>query len=131
MKYDDNVSDHNTQHEPVDPSRTVPGAAPQTLPKKEALTSLAHGRYLLVDRLDEGGMATVERAADTVGSTEIAVKLLHPGISERVSYRSRFLAEARTMARINHPNVLRVYEVGDEGGRYWFTMEIVDGGALI
>jgi serine/threonine protein kinase len=131
MKYDDNVSDHNTQPEPVDPSRTVPGAAPQTLPKKEPLASLANGRYVLLDRLGEGGMATVWKATDTVGGTEVAVKLLHPGISERVSYRSRFLAEARTMARINHPNVLRVHEVGDEGGRYWFTMEIVDGGALI
>jgi serine/threonine protein kinase len=135
--YDRRVSQDTHRHAPpVDPTLTLPSTSlpsgkPELPARKETLTALAGGRYVLIDRLGEGGMATVWRAIDASTRAEVAVKLLHPGISERISYRSRFLAEARTMARIRHPNVLRVHEVGDENGRYWFTMEIVDGGALI
>jgi serine/threonine protein kinase len=93
--------------------------------------SVGDGRYELIEPLGEGGMATVWRAFDTKIQAECAIKLLHPEVAERKSYRSRFLAEARTMSRLDHPNILRVFDVGDEDGRYWFTMEVVEGGALI
>ena len=93
--------------------------------------SLQEGRYELRSVLGEGGMATVWRAYDRERKQDVALKLLHEEVGMKKSYRSRFLTEARIMARIDHPNVIRVYEVGEEGGRYWFTMEVVEGGALI
>jgi serine/threonine protein kinase len=99
--------------------------------QKSTLTHLADGRYELVSILGEGGMAAVWRARDHQAGGEIAVKILHAEIAERRSYRSRFLAEARTMQRMRHPSVLRVWDLGEDEGRPWFTMEIVDDGALI
>lgn len=95
------------------------------------LTSVGQGRYELLGVLGEGGMASVWRANDTTTGDVVAVKLLHLEIAERRNHRSRFLAEARTMRRLNHPNVLRVWDVGEDDGRPWFTMDLVDGGALI
>ncbi len=95
------------------------------------LTHLAGGRYELLSVLGEGGMATVWKARDAQTGQDIGVKILHAEIAERRSYRSRFLAEARTMRRMRHPSVLRVWDLGEDQGRPWFTMEIVDGGALI
>jgi serine/threonine protein kinase len=102
-----------------------------TAPPPRHPSSIGHGRYQLLQVLGEGGMATVWRARDTAIGEEIAIKILHPEVAQRKSYRSRFLAEARTMSRIDHPNVLKVFDVGEEEGRYWFTMEVVEGGALI
>lgn len=96
-----------------------------------ALQWLGSGRYELLSILGQGGMAAVWRARDHQNNEDIAVKILHPEVAERRSYRSRFLAEARTMRRMRHPSVLRVFDLGEDEGRPWFTMEIVDGGALI
>ena len=54
------------------------------------------------------------------------MKILHPEIAARRSQRSRFLAEARTMRRLRHPNVVRVGDLGEDEGRPWFTMEMVE-----
>lgn len=108
--------------------RNPPGRAARL---NELPQTLQEGRYELRSVLGEGGMATVWRAWDQERKQDVALKLLHEEVGKKKSYRSRFLTEARIMARIDHPNVIRVYEVGEESGRYWFTMEVVEGGALI
>lgn len=92
---------------------------------------LGDGRYTLIRPLGEGGMASVWLARDAQVDGEVAVKILHTDVAERKSYRSRFLAEARTMARMSHPSILRVFDLGEDESRPWFTMDVVDGGALI
>ena len=97
----------------------------------ETPPDIGHGRYQLLAVLGKGGMATVWRARDTETGLERAIKILHTDVAQRKSYRSRFLAEARTLGRLDHPNILKVFDVGEEEGRFWFVAEVVEGGALI
>ncbi len=76
-------------------------------------------------------MASVWRAHDRFTKRDVALKLLRPDAALRRSHRSRFIAEAQTMASLGHPNVLQVYEIGEDKDYVWFSMEIVEGGALI
>ena len=85
------------------------------------------GRYLLLDRLGQGAVGQVFRAHDPELDRAIAVKVLHEQVGSRPEARERFLQEARAMARIDHPNVLRVYDAGVHRGSVFIAMEIVDG----
>jgi len=92
--------------------------------------SLGNGRYEIHEALGSGGMATVYRARDTWFGQECAVKLLTPSAAKSQKTRTRFLSEARTMAVLDHPNVIRVLDVGDEEGQFYFVMEYAPGGSL-
>jgi tRNA A-37 threonylcarbamoyl transferase component Bud32 len=83
---------------------------------------LANGRYRLVSVLGEGGQATVYRAWDSRLGVWRAIKVLRPG-SPR-SLRERFETEARTLARLQHPNLLVVHDVGEEGERAYMVMAL-------
>lgn len=97
------------------------------------------GRYLLQAQLGRGGMGVVYRAWDTKLDRAVALKVLvgesptdrTPSPTPTGSPQSvgiqRFLREARAAARLVHPNVIRVYDVGQHEGRYFFTMELVEG----
>ncbi len=85
------------------------------------------GRYLLLDLLGRGAVGQVFRAHDPQLDRTIAVKVLHEQVGSRPEARERFLQEARAMARIDHPNVLRVYDAGVHEGSVFIAMEIVDG----
>ncbi|MDP2309005.1 MAG: protein kinase [Pseudomonadota bacterium] len=88
------------------------------------------GRYLLGDVLGTGGTSTVYRAMDATLGVERAVKVLR-GEGEGIdAQRARLRAEARAMARVTHPNILRVYDVGTDEGHDFFVMELADGGTL-
>jgi len=87
------------------------------------------GKYILVRTLGAGGMGVVWAARDPDLEREIAVKLLR-GEDAGPNLRTRLLREARAMARLKHPNVLTVYEVGSDGGRDYIAMELVDGSSL-
>jgi len=94
-------------------------------------TSLAEGRYLLVEQLGEGGMATVYRAFDQRLQVWRAVKILLPDYAGKKKIRKRFEAEAQTMALLEHPNIVRVYDVGSEGNCAYIVMELLLGGCLV
>ena len=85
------------------------------------------GRYEVIDHLGSGGMGTVYRARDPRLDREVALKIVRPraGASEEVD--GRLAAEARTLARLAHPNVVTVYEVQRHDGRLFIAMELVDG----
>ena len=92
--------------------------------------TLADGRYELFEPLGSGGMATVFRAVDTRLGVPRAIKVLLPSYAEKPRVRARFEAEARTMAVLDHPAIVRVYDVGSNDETAWIVMEVVDGNAV-
>jgi serine/threonine protein kinase len=92
---------------------------------------LAGDRYELEDRLGHGGMATVYRARDLKLDREVAIKLLADNFAGDDEVRTRFSREARLAARLDHPNVVQVFDVGeDDDDRPFIVMEHVEGGTL-
>ncbi len=87
-------------------------------------------RYHVVDRLARGGMATVYRAADTRLDRMVALKVMHVGLGDDEDFRRKFDREARAAARLSHPNVVSVFDQGDDGGRPYIVMELVEGTTL-
>src|SRR5437588_5188789 len=88
---------------------------------------LLAGRYRLGDVLGSGGMATVYRAEDTLLGRSVAVKLLRPELLADRELVARFEREARAAARLMHPNVVAVFDVGSDGEDRFIVMELVDG----
>jgi serine/threonine protein kinase len=91
---------------------------------------LAGERYELEDRLGHGGMATVYRAHDLKLDREVAIKLLADNFAGDDDVRKRFSREARLAARLDHPNVVQVFDVGEDEERPFIVMEHVEGGTL-
>src|SRR5690348_18315275 len=85
------------------------------------------GRYRLVELLGQGGMATIYRATDTQLGRDVALKLLRPEYLQDPEFSSRFRAEAQAAASLSHPNVVTVYDYGEEASGPYLVMEIVDG----
>ncbi len=86
------------------------------------------GRFIVGETLGRGGMGTVIKARDDRLDRELALKLLHPDLSGRSA--TRLLREAQALAKLSHPNVVHVYEVGDVGGQMYIAMELVEGQTL-
>jgi serine/threonine protein kinase len=111
----------------VDPSAVT--AAEPTSGAAPASTGRTVGKYRLDRVLGSGGMGVVWAAFDPDLERAVAVKLLHAENSEQ-TLRSRLLREARAMARLRHPNVVTVFDVGTDQNRDYIAMELVDGGTL-
>ncbi len=94
------------------------------------MKDLAGGRYRLEEVIGQGGFATVWRGYDTALGVHRAIKLLHSNLSGRDSFRDRLRAEARAMARLAHPNVLTVHDIGVQDDQDFFVMDLVEGGSL-
>lgn len=92
--------------------------------------SVGAGRYLLQGRIGVGGVAEVFRAIDTVRQVDVAVKIMEDIQGLRPKIGARFLAEAKVMGALDHPNVVRVTDFGWEQGTYWTVMELVRGGTI-
>ncbi len=115
--------------DPDVPSNTLtgtPGSDPLT-PSATLERGAAFGRYLVLDRLGSGGMGVVYSAYDPDLDRKVAVKILRP---EALGQQSRLLREARAIARLQHANVIAVYDVGTCDGRAFITMELVEGTTL-
>jgi eukaryotic-like serine/threonine-protein kinase len=87
-------------------------------------------RYRPVRVLARGGMATVELAHDIELDRPVALKRLADNLAANDEFKRRFLREARVAARVSHPNIVAVYDVGDEDGLPFIVMEYVDGETL-
>ena len=87
-------------------------------------------RYEVEERLGHGGMATVYLAHDLKLGREVAIKLLADNFAGDDDVRKRFSREARLAARLDHPNVVQVFDVGEDGDRPFIVMEHVQGGTL-
>ena len=113
-------------------SRTV-GSSPR-VGAPIATGHVVAGRYRLMSALGNGGMGTVWLAADDLLSRQVAVKEVSPPADmtehEREVLRERTLREARTAARLSHPNVVTIYDVVEDDGRPWIVMELVPSRSL-
>jgi eukaryotic-like serine/threonine-protein kinase len=93
--------------------------------------NVAGGRYRLEGPLGHGGMATVFLGRDAELDRPVAVKVLAENLAGDAAFRERFVREARLAARLSHPNVVSVYDAGEEAdGRPFIVMEFVDGETL-
>jgi beta-lactam-binding protein with PASTA domain/serine/threonine protein kinase len=88
---------------------------------------LLDGRYRIGPRVARGGMASVYEATDVRLDRTVAVKIMHPGLGDDDEFAARFVREARSAARLSHPNVVAVYDQGEEDGTVYLAMELVDG----
>ncbi len=91
---------------------------------------LLEGRYLMGSRIARGGMASVYEATDTRLQRTVAVKIMHPGMGDDEEFAARFVREARAAARLSHPNVVAVYDQGNDHGTVFLAMELVPGHTL-
>jgi eukaryotic-like serine/threonine-protein kinase len=92
--------------------------------------TLVAGRYELVRPLGHGAMATVDLVRDVDLDRPVALKRIAENLARDEELRRRFLREARLAARLSHPNVVRVFDVGEDGGRPFIAMEYVKGETL-
>jgi WD40 repeat protein len=101
----------------LDPTSTAPTcAAPRRI-----------GCYEVLGELGQGGMAVVYRARHATLERVVALKMMHGGGPARPDERARFHAEARAVARLQHPNIVQLFESGEWEGRPYFALEFVDG----
>lgn len=91
---------------------------------------LLDGRYRVEARIAVGGMATVYRAVDTRLDRVLALKVMHPTLAADASFVERFIREAKSVARLAHPNVVQVFDQGAEGSYVYLAMEYVAGCTL-
>lgn len=90
---------------------------------------LAH-RYRIDNLVGEGGMALVYRGEDMLLHRQVAIKVLRPQYAHDPSFVERFQKEAESAARLSHPNVVNVYDVGEENGLHYMVMEFLEGDSL-
>ena len=88
------------------------------------------GRYQILRHLARGGMAEVYLARDLLLDRPVALKVLFPEFASDRSFVERFRREARAAANLNHPNIVSIYDWGEDGGTYFIVMEYVDGRTL-
>ena len=90
------------------------------------------GRYIIVSELGRGAMGAVHRAIDPIIERDVAIKTLLPNLPPEImeEVRERFLREARSAGRLNHPNIVTVYDVGEQDGIAYIAMELLEGKSL-
>jgi len=88
------------------------------------------GKYTLEGSLGEGGMAAVYRSHHPQFNRPVAIKILPPTIGQDPSFRARFEREGRTIAAMNHPSIIRVYDIDEADGLFYMVMDLLPGGTL-
>ncbi|NUO91114.1 MAG: Stk1 family PASTA domain-containing Ser/Thr kinase [Dermatophilaceae bacterium] len=88
------------------------------------------GRYRILSHLADGGMASVYVALDARLDREVALKIMRPGLAADDVFVERFRSEARSAARLSHPNVVAVFDQGQDDGEVFLAMELVEGKTL-
>src|SRR5512137_605827 len=86
--------------------------------------------YEIVEVIGQGGMGTVYKAIDMQSQHPVALKLMHSHLADKPDFQRRFLTECRAMATMDHPNIIRVYDVALRDGQLYMVMEFLDGGTL-
>jgi len=86
--------------------------------------------YELLALLGKGGFGRVYRVRDLHLEREVALKVLHPTLTQDPEVVERFRREAQLAARLNHPNIVNIYDIGGRFGLLWYTMELIDGPSL-
>ncbi|MCG8603824.1 protein kinase [bacterium] len=106
-------------------SKPRPFATP---PAPEVGTQL--GQHSLLEKLGAGGMGMVFKARDQRLNRMVALKVLHPHLLSDSEFRERFVLEAQAASAMNHPNIATIYQIGEEDGVHYISMEYVAGASL-
>jgi tetratricopeptide (TPR) repeat protein len=119
----------------TEPTATTSADAPASQRRASGIRWLgrgtALGRYLILDQIGAGGMGVVYVAFDPQLDRKVALKVLRTDLgADQTRFRARMLREAKAMARLSHPHVIHVHDVGVDGERVFLAMELVDGGTL-
>ncbi len=88
------------------------------------------GPYRLESKLGSGGMGSVFRAVHAKTGQQVAVKLIAEQVADSERFRRRFLVEVETLKKLHHPNIVRLIGYGEEQGRLFYSMDVVDGPSL-
>ena len=88
------------------------------------------GRYHIIERLGEGGMATVYKAYDTRLERHVAVKIIRSDVGQGDEMLKRFEREAKALAQLTHPNIVHINDYGEQGGVPYVVMDFLPGGTL-
>src|SRR6516164_9494612 len=83
------------------------------------------GRYEVLSHVATGGMGAVYKAVDPQRGRDVALKVLAPDCAEKPALLERFRREARHVAKLRHPNVVRIFEFGEHAGIYFLALEFV------
>lgn len=118
----------------IDPYSTQPPSDSTQRSSSQAI-SLQHssedtiriGKYRLRDRLGQGGMGTVYRAEHTLIDHQVALKVMLPQLGAKLDLQQRFLNEAQMCVTLQHPNLVRTFDVDRDGDQLYLTMELLDG----
>ena len=92
--------------------------------------SVIGNRYEIIEKIGNGGMATVYKALDKILNRYVAIKILRDEFTTDEEFIKRFNAEAQSAARLTHPNIVSVYDVGQEYNVYYIVMELIQGKTL-
>ena len=107
---------------------TVTGAKqPPFNPPPVAELAAKFPQLEILELIGQGGMGAVYKARQRQLDRIVALKILPPGIGDEPAFAERFAREAKALAKLNHPNIVTLYEFGDAGGQFYFLMEFVDG----
>ena len=85
------------------------------------------GRYKIISLLGEGGMGAVFKGRDETLKRDVAIKVMSAQLARQTNFQERFLQEARTVARLSHPNIVQVYDFGQDQNQLYIVMEFVPG----
>jgi tetratricopeptide (TPR) repeat protein/predicted Ser/Thr protein kinase len=103
------------------------GQTPPFQPPPVAELAAKFPQLEILELIGKGGMGAVYKARQKQLDRLVALKILPPGIGADPAFAGRFAREARALAKLNHPNIVTLYEFGDAGGQFYFLMEFVDG----
>jgi len=118
---------------PFDPDRTLDEneeAAPAANPAPGSGEALTFGKYELLGEIGRGGMGVIYKARQLDLDRTVAIKMILASNLASRAQVERFAAEARAMARLHHPNIVRVHETGAHQGQHYFVMEYITGQSL-
>ena len=88
------------------------------------------GRYQIIERIGRGAMGVVYRARDEAMNREVALKVLMADFEDEPDVRARFLREAEAAASLSHPNIITIFDVGEDSDRFFIVMELLRGATL-
>src|SRR6516164_7418680 len=114
----------------VQQSTATDAPAPGSLAGGEAWVGKTLGKYYVASVLGRGAMGVVLKARDPLIERDVAIKVLADHLAADATALGRFLAEAKSAGKINHPNVMAIYEICQQGAMTYLVLEYVPGGSL-
>ena len=112
------------RQQPEDPARS------KTMGMEDALVGQTLGAYRLVERLGQGGMASVYKGFEPALNRYVAIKVLPQYFASDPNFTARFHREAKAVAQLAHPNIVPIYSFGEDNGITYIAMQLVHGGSL-